>query len=114
MANQREIEQLLRNVPLSTPGEVSAAETMFGIFMSIRNTALEGILPEGVTMPGTGTVLNIPVIIDQMRSGNYADAAVTLIAIVGDAAGAYSFLITAGIEAEAIAYLPGCVEPRRA
>jgi hypothetical protein len=102
MANQREIEQLLRNVPLSTPGEVSAAETMFGIFMSIRNTALEGILPEGVTMPGTGTVLNIPVIIDQMRSGNYADAAVTLISIVGDAAGAYSFLINAGVEAGAI------------
>ena len=105
MANQRDIEQLLRDIPLSTPGQVSAAETMFGIFMSIRNTAFEGVLPEGVTMPGTGMVLNIPAIIDQMRSGNYADAALSLISMVGDAAGAYSFLINAGVEAGAISGL---------
>jgi len=100
MANQREIEQLLRNVPLSSPADVSAAETMFNVFLALRNAAFEG---GGVAIPGTTTVFSIPALISQMREGNYADVAVTLISVIGDAAGAYSFLIAAGTEAGAIA-----------
>lgn len=100
MANQRDIEQLLRNIPLSSPADVSAAETMFNVFLALRNAAFEG---GGVSVPGTATVFSVPALISQMREGNYPDVAVTLISVIGDAAGAYSFLISAGTEAGAIA-----------
>lgn len=100
MSTQQDVERLLRDIPLSTPADESAAGEMFSIFLSLRNAAFEG---GGVPLPGVATVLNAPALIRQMREGNYADAAITLISVAGDAAGACSFLVTAGIEAGAIA-----------
>lgn len=99
MANQRDIEQLLRRVPLATPADESHASDMLQIFISLRNAAFEGA---GLEIPGTTTAFSIPSIISSMREGNYADAAVTLISIAGDAAAAFSFLVTAATEAGAI------------
>lgn len=100
MSTQRDVEQLLRRIPLSTPAEESRAGDMLQTFVSLRNAAFEG---GGITIPGTATALSIPVLIQQLREGNYADVAVTLISVAGDAAAAFEFLVTAGIEAGAIA-----------
>ena len=107
MPNQRDIEQLLRGMPLATPADESAASDMLQIFISLRNAALEGaetgIANSEIRMPGVTTAFSIPALIQQMKEGNYWDVAVTLIGVVGDAAGAFSFLVTAGTEAGAIA-----------
>jgi hypothetical protein len=100
MATRQDVERLLRDIPLSTPADQSAAEQTLNIFVSLRNSAFEG---GGISMPGTMTVFSVPALIGQMREGNYLDASMTLVTIAGDAAGAFSFLVTAGIEAGAIA-----------
>lgn len=100
MATRDDVERLLRNIPLSTPAEQSQAEQTLAIFFALRNSAFEG---GGIPIPGTATVFSIPTLIGQMRNGDYFDAATTLITIAGDATGAFSFLVNAGIEAGAIA-----------
>ncbi len=97
---QRDIEQVLADIPLSTPQDESHASDMLQIFISLRNSAFEGA---GVPVPGLGIPFSIPVLINQLKEGNYPDVAITLMSIGGDAAGAFSFLVTAGTEAGAIA-----------
>ena len=99
MANQRDIEQLLRSVPLATPADESSASDMLQMFISLRNAAFEGV---GVEIPVVTTAFSIPALIDSLKEGNYADVAVTLISVGGDAAGTFSFLVTAGVDAGAI------------
>jgi hypothetical protein len=100
MTTQRDVEQLLRRIPLSTPEDESNAADLLQTAVNLRNAAFEG---GGVSVPGTTTALSIPALIDQMKQENYADVAVTLIGVIGDAAAAFSFLVTAGVEAGAIA-----------
>lgn len=99
MTTQRDVEQLLRQIPLSTPGEVSRATDLLSMAISLRNAAFEGA---GVPVPVTA-VVGIPGLIDQMRQGQYADAALSLMGMFGDAAGAYSFIVSAGVEMGAFA-----------
>jgi len=100
MPNQRDIERLLRNIPLATQADEGNASDMLGVFIGIRNAAFEGV---GLGVPGTTTAFIIPALINQMKEGNYTDVAVTLISVAGDAAGAFSFLVTAATEVGAIA-----------
>jgi hypothetical protein len=100
VSTQRDVEQLLRRIPLSTPAEESHASDMLQTFVSLRNAAFEG---GGFTIPGTTTALSIPALIQQLHEGNYPDVAVTLIGVAGDAASAFGLLVTAGTEMGAIA-----------
>jgi hypothetical protein len=99
MSTQQDVERMLRQIPLSTPADESHAGDMLQIFISLRNAAFEG---GNVSIPGTTTAFSIPALIEQLREGNYADVAVTLIGVAGDAASAFGLLVTAGTEAGAI------------
>ncbi len=100
MPTQRDIEQLLRNVPLATQADESRAADMLQIFIDLRNAAFSGV---GLEVPGMNSLFSIPALINDMKAGNYTDVALTLIGVGGDAAGAFSFLVTAATEAGAIA-----------
>ncbi len=100
MSTQRDVEQLLRRIPLSTPADEDHASDMLQTFVSLRNAAFEG---GGFTIPSTTTLFSIPALIQQLREGNYVDVAVTLIGVAGDAASAFGLLVTAGTEMGAIA-----------
>lgn len=96
---QRDIERVLAGVPLNTPEDESHASDMLQIFITLRNSAFSGA---GVSVPGLGIPFSIPALIDQLKEGNYPNVAITLMSIGGDAAGAFSFLVTAGTQAGAI------------
>ena len=98
MTTQADVEQLLQQVKLATPSDESHASEMLTHFVSIRNAAFEGA---GGGLPGTTTALSIPGTLQQLKRGEYPSAAVSLIGMAGDAAAAYSFVVTAGIEAGA-------------
>ena len=100
MTTQSDVEELLRQIPLSTPADESRATDLLSIAISLRNAAFEGA---GISSPIPASALNIPGLIGQMQAGEYTDAALTLMGIFGDAAGAYSFIVSAGIEAGAFA-----------
>lgn len=98
MATQSNVEQLLRRVPLATPADESHATDMLNMFVSLRNAAFEGA---NASLPGTTSALSIPALLQQLRDGQYPSAAVSLVGFAGDAAAAYSFVVSAGIEAGA-------------
>lgn len=99
MSTQRDVEQLLRSIPLATPTDESKAVEMFQCFNDVRDAAFEGAHIEA---PGLATYFSIPMLINKLRERQYADVAVALISVAGDAASALSFIVTAGVEAEVI------------
>lgn len=101
MGTRRDIEELLRRIPLSTPAEVNAAQLTLETVLGMVNAAVEG---SGARLPGISAV-NVQALMRQLQAGNYADVAVAMITVVGDAAGAFSFLTSAAVEAGAISSL---------
>ncbi len=109
MTTRTDVEHLLRQIPLSTPGDESHAGDILQTFVGLRNAAFDGIELEGrsLSIPGTTTALSIPALIDQLRARNYVDVALTLIGVAGDAASAFAFLVDAGITLEAVGVTGG-------
>ena len=98
MTSRTDVEQLLRRIPLATPANESAAQTALQIFMSLRNSAFEGLLDGGIGLPPVLTPFAIAGLVRQMRDGAYTEVALTLIGIAGDAASAFGFLVAAATE----------------
>jgi hypothetical protein len=96
---RQDIVQLLRNIPLNTPQDEFKLSDTISKYIDLRNSVFDGA---GISVPGMGLAFSIPGLIDQLRQGNYTDVAITLISIAGDVSGAFSFLVTAGIEAGTI------------
>jgi hypothetical protein len=95
MTTRTDVEQLLARIPLSTPTDESNASTLLQTFVALRNAAFEG---GGVALPPVLAPLAVPDLLRQMREGNYGDVAVTLIGLAGDAASAFSLLVSAGVQ----------------
>ncbi len=95
MTTRTDVEQLLRRIPLSTPGDESNAAALLQMVYSLRNAAFEG---GGIPMPPVMAPFAVPELIRQMREGNYGDVALTLIGLAGDAASAFSLLVAAGLQ----------------
>ena len=81
MPNQRDIEQLLRNIPIETTGRQNTATDILTTFVALRNAAFEGIEYAGqrIAIPGTTTAFSIPSLISDWRDGKFPEVAVTLI-----------------------------------
>lgn len=98
-ASREDIAEVLRGIPLDNTVQESHAQDMFNIFVSLRNAAFDGA---GISIPGFAVAGGIPGLVQSMKNDDYWGVAGALVGMAGDAAGAYSFIVTAGIEAGAI------------
>jgi len=95
MTTRTDVEELLRRIPLATAADESNATSLLQSFYSLRNAAFEG---GGIALPPVMAPFAVVDCIRQLRAGDYASVAVTLIGLAGDAASAFGLLVTAGVQ----------------
>ncbi|WP_139136175.1 hypothetical protein [Haladaptatus sp. W1] len=97
----KELESLLRELPVATPEERSASKAaVTSLILSIRGGVGEGLA--GTSVPVVGAPFTAESLIQKLEQEQYEDAASDLVALAGDAATVFSLLITTGIEMGAI------------
>jgi len=88
---------LLRRLPVATPKEVDKTKKILSLVLKLRNAGIEG--GTGKQFPALpGLILDVDSLIQQLKNGEYADAAITVVSIGGNLASISSWLITAAIE----------------
>ncbi|MEE4639253.1 MAG: hypothetical protein V2J42_11000 [Wenzhouxiangella sp.] len=90
MTTRSDVERLLRDLPIETPEEVSAAESLLATALTIVNGALGGAQTSFRVMNPIADARNL---VQQMQQGRYGDASVTLISMVGSAADVVVMLV---------------------
>jgi hypothetical protein len=101
VVTRAQLEELLQRLPVSTPEDQEVTTTALQTFITVRNEAIEST--SGLrALSLAGASFSIPVLIQQLQAEDYADAAQTLIGMMGEVATAYSVLMEAAVGAGAV------------
>lgn len=105
---QRDIEQLLREIPLNTAAEEKKASDFFGQIIALRNEGITGTLTgTGIPVPVIGLGFSIPNLIIKLKEGNYVEIALALMGFIGDAMTTFAYLVEVAIVMETIPGVSG-------
>lgn len=94
-----QLQAMLRNIPVETPEQVSAAEKMFGNLLTVADGVAQGATGRATPIPLVAAPRNVTALVQALQQEQYDQVIASILPVIGDVALATQLVTEAALTA---------------